>query len=71
MTNLIPKCKFAEKCTKNDKTVKKSKKASIKDVKIEISNPKSETTTKQKLKTYLCCFLIYFIIMNNLFQFNL
>jgi len=74
--NFESKLKSAEK-TVEEKSIEILKEASIKDIKVEISNPKSQTKSKQRYENihimfiYIykyICFLIYIII--NLFQLN-
>lgn len=52
------KCKSADKSTKKDKTIEKSKEENIEDVKVEVSNPKIPTKTKQRYK-HIVIFFVY------------
>jgi len=70
--NFESKSKSTEKSI-DEKIIETLKEESNKDIKIEISNPKSQTKTKQRYENIhimfiYICFLIYIVL--NLFQLN-
>lgn len=64
--NFESKSKSSEKSIE-EKNIDTLKEESIKDVKVEVSNPKSQTKTKQRYEIFILCIYICFLISNNTF----